>query len=186
MDRETLSQVLKVLRIIPDRQKDEAGFTLISDSAHGPIRVIADLLNGFNPAANIPEPALENFIEGNAAILDWVRTDGCIPNDALMYPIPIEESSFPFVDDEELRDMLDRDLQDAELCFAERLWKPCMVLCGGILEALLYEYLLRDSAWTMAQKGVPQHKGKPREITKGDLENQWTLEQLIALGPPPK
>ena len=101
---------------------------------------------------------------------------------ALKKPLPKIESRFLSVNDEELRDILDRDLLDAEQCLARGLWKPAMVLCGSVLEAVMYDYLRQNVKWTMDsahRKAIPVHKGKSRDITKDDRENQWELAQLI-------
>jgi hypothetical protein len=81
-----------------------------------------------------------------------------------------------------MRNVLDRDLIEAEECLARAFWKPAMILCGSILEAALYEFLRRNSKWTMdepARKGIPKCRGTPRDITKDDWGNQWSLEDLI-------
>ena len=99
---------------------------------------------------------------------------------AIAKPLPQIESRFPSVTDTALRDILDRDLFEAEDSLKRRRWKPAMVFCGSVLEAALYEFLRRNPTWTMdlSRKG-PKFKGVPKDITKDNIENQWTLEQLI-------
>jgi len=106
---------------------------------------------------------------------------------ALAAPVPPAESGSPTVKDLGFRALLDRDLAEAELLFENRFFKPSSVFAGGVLEALLYEYLLRNPAWTMdpARRAIPSYRPgrgappQPKAITSADLREQWTLQELI-------
>lgn len=99
---------------------------------------------------------------------------------AIEKPLPPIESRFPSVTDAALRDILDRDLFEAEDSLKRGRWKPAMVFCGSVLEAAMYEFLRRNPTWTMdPSRNGPKFKGVAKDITKDDIENQWTLEQLI-------
>jgi len=96
----------------------------------------------------------------------------------LNVPLPLNESRFPTIKDEMLRGILERDLDEAASSFTIGNWKSCQVICGSILEAALYEYLLRNPAWTMKQPAVPvDRKGKLKDIE--DKAGTWTLADLI-------
>jgi len=41
-----------------------------------------------------------------------------------------------FIKDEKLREILLRDFENAIFCLKNELWKPCVILCGGILEGI--------------------------------------------------
>lgn len=103
-------------------------------------------------------------------------------NAAITAGKPPKESRFPTVKDTKLRGILERDLWEAERAAERGLWKSCMVLCGSILEAALYEYLRRNAGWAMDpnKKGIPKHRdGSPKDIGSIEKEEQWKLEELI-------
>jgi len=191
MDREQLKLIRKILSFIPDEK--------VSKYYHHTYGPFADLywhLKALVPAQSIPEEKYDAYLSGQSYIFAWMeRSDKPDANEimgalgelrdavdaALATPLPVSESRFPTVMDDRLRDILDRDLQQAEECLKLQLWKSAIVLAGSVLEAALYEYLLRNPAWTMdsARNSIPAYRGKVKDITKSDLENQWTLRDLV-------
>jgi hypothetical protein len=67
-------------------------------------------------------------------------------------------------DQEQLRAILLRDICDAVRCYAHGLWKPAVILCGGALEGILSEPILRqpdairDAAYLKAYPQTKQAK----------------------------
>lgn len=47
--------------------------------------------------------------------------------------------SFDFIEDKKLRMLLRRDHFYAKQCLKDKLWKPCIILYGGIIEAITLE-----------------------------------------------
>jgi len=145
-----------------------------------------DEIEDIDPAHLAEYVYLAEYIKNNAAAgsgdRDKALTLMPIIQWAIAKPAPPIESRFPSVLDTVLRDILDRDLFEAEDSLKRGRWKPAMVFCGSVLEAALYEFLRRNPTWTMDQqqrKSIPKFKGTVKDITKDDWENQWTLEQLI-------
>lgn len=132
------------------------------------LRVLADLNRGFKEGSisnmNLSIQILNPLIVG-----------------ALNSPIPPSVSKFSSIVDADLRNILDRDLFEAEDSLKRGRWKPAMVFCGSVLEAVMYDFLRRNPTWTMdaARKSIPKCKGASRDISKDDMENQWSLDQLI-------
>ena len=100
---------------------------------------------------------------------------------SLKKSVPEYESRFPTILDSDFRNILDRDLIDVQISLQRGLWKSAMVMCGSILEASMYEFLLRNPLWTMdpSRSSLPKYKGNIRDIKINDFENQWTLNHLI-------
>ena len=80
---------------------------------------------------------------------------------SLEEPLPPHESLFKDMHDSKLRSILERDLQDAFSSFERRNWKSCMMLCGSVLEAALYEFLMRNPTWTNTEG--PKWSGWPKD-----------------------
>lgn len=47
------------------------------------------------------------------------------------------EALLKSIEDEKLKEILWRDIRDAYTCIRKKLWKPCVALCGGIIEGVL-------------------------------------------------
>jgi hypothetical protein len=102
--------------------------------------------------------------------------------DALKQELPAAATRFPGIRDGEFRSLLERDLLEAEQSADQRNWKSCVVMCGSVLEAALYEYLLRNPGWTMdaARLNKPTRRGGVvKDIQARGWEDQWTLKELI-------
>jgi len=190
MDRRQLENILKYISLVPiDGTTDE--MTPHWHSSTGLVAKIQNMVSEFDES-DLPRPQLKAYMEAAEKLMTWrggICRDVNIPGlmgilkklktaieETLRAPIPQTESMFPYIKDDLLRDMLDRDFMDARVANEFQQWKACIVLCGGIVEALLYEYLLRDPRWTMdaARKSLPK-----KDITKTDLANQWSLAELI-------
>lgn len=73
---------------------------------------------------------------------------------------------------EDLRKVLLRDVSDAVRCYAHGLWKPCVVLCGGVMEGILTALLETrprgQLGGTYAQVGKGEKLKALRDYTLGD------------------
>jgi hypothetical protein len=93
--------------------------------------------------------------------------------------------SFPLIADPELRDIIERDYRElAIVLFPAGAWKSCVVMAGSILEAILLDLLTQDLAHVTQAMGslkAPKKgkKGPVKDITKGSLDEEWTLANLI-------
>src|SRR5215471_17943586 len=61
-------------------------------------------------------------------------------------PPVINVKEFPFIQDQELRQILDRDYAEAQRAFVAQCWKSAIILAGGAIEAVLLDLVLRDPA----------------------------------------
>ena len=76
---------------------------------------------------------------------------------------------FSFIKHElRIRHFLKRDYQDIQKCFGAECWKAVVILCGGCLEAILYDVLKQSEA-----QAVQSNKHG-----RGTLK-EWTLENHI-------
>jgi len=70
------------------------------------------------------------------------------PNDRTQYFLSREKKEpareFGFIQDPKLRDQLTDDWDEAKRVREARAWKSCVILCGGILEGMLLDFLKRD------------------------------------------
>lgn len=53
--------------------------------------------------------------------------------------------TFDFIDNKELKMLLQRDYKSAKVCLINKLWKPSIILYGSIVEAVLIEKTHEDS-----------------------------------------
>lgn len=60
------------------------------------------------------------------------------------------DNEFSFIKDAVLREQLRADWQEAQRVFDVQAWKSCLVLCGGILEGMLFDMLRQDKQAAMA------------------------------------
>jgi len=51
------------------------------------------------------------------------------------------QSALPFIKHDELRSVLERDLEELTIAHEHRCWKSCLILAGGILEGVLFDAL---------------------------------------------
>lgn len=117
----------------------------------------------------------KNSIERNVAIfLSKIKRDLIIEKDKQILLVKKEveqigskieeiqkfEALLKSIENEILREILVRDFSQAIFCLKNELWKPCVVLCGGILEGVFNIEFGMDKA----KKG-----GKPREMSLEDM-----------------
>lgn len=189
MNRQHLGRIEKVIGAISNEN-----FEMLWADQRGPLYEVLRLVHELEPADNIPSGKLSAFLKARAVLDAWQAMDASIPEikdaldgiqkivqEALAEPVPLSDSRFPSIKDAVLRGILDRDIAEAIANHQLGQWKSCIVLCGSILEAALYEYLLRDPGWTMdkGRKCLPVYKGKTKDIKSDALEDQWKLSELV-------
>ena len=84
-----------------------------------------------------------------------------------------ESNDFWFIEDHELREQIKNDWNEIQNCINCQAWKSSIILCGGVLEGVLWHLL-------------SQSKEKARQIFKeingkdsDKALNLWTLSQLL-------
>jgi hypothetical protein len=80
-----------------------------------------------------------------------------------------EARAFPFVADDRLRAILERDWLELQRARAAGCWKAVILLAGGALESILVDQLRRDEARARAASSAPPEP---------DLA-QWGLAELL-------
>lgn len=87
--------------------------------------------------------------------------------------------SFSFINDSELRQIIERDYKELVLVlFPGGAWKSTVIMAGSILEAILYGLLTADAAAIARANGsskAPKERGVVKDIADGD----WKLHSLI-------
>jgi hypothetical protein len=83
---------------------------------------------------------------------------------------PVTETrEFSFINDPELRRVLERDYGEIQRAYIAKCWKSVIILSGGAIEAILTDLLLQDPSRAKAATKAPS---KP-DITR------WDLAELI-------
>lgn len=75
-----------------------------------------------------------------------------------------EHKSFAFIQEKALRDIIERDFEEVQRCFIAKCWKSVIVLCGGLIEAILTDLLIQNPSATSASSAP-----KNSDVTKWDL-----------------
>jgi len=121
------------------------------------------------------EPSVQNVNFMN----DMLKT-------ALKQPISPILCNFTFIKEPNMEEILERDLEEAEICLKNGQNKACVVLCGSILEATLYGVLRRGASWTMdpiRNKTAFNRKNKIAtnvpDIKSNEYDESWDLKPLI-------
>lgn len=92
--------------------------------------------------------------------------------------------SFAFVQDADLRKIIERDYRELkQILFPDGAWKSVVIMAGSILEAILYDLLTRDGARVaaaMASTKAPRKRGGVvKDLTTDTAEDEWKLYDLI-------
>jgi len=78
-----------------------------------------------------------------------------------------ERREFAFVKDPDLRKIIERDYLEIQQDYVVKSWKSVIILCGGAIEAILTDIVLRNSGAAKAASKAP----KEPDITKWDLSD---------------
>jgi hypothetical protein len=88
--------------------------------------------------------------------------------------------TFPFILDPDLKKIIERDYRELNnILMPDAAWKSAIVLAGSILEAILFDVLVKPKFYTRAMSSakVPTNKG-----VKIDVKNKdWKLVHLIEI-----
>jgi hypothetical protein len=158
-------------------------------------RAVTTELDALDFVEDIPQVRRNEFIERRTQIASYASQAGSpvatrlavgviveILEAAVNQMIPAQATRFPKIADADFRTLLERDLLEAEQSARERNWKSCIVMCGSILEAALYEFLLRNPTWTMdgnLRRRIPTRGGTVKDIRSTNIQDQWSLKELI-------
>ncbi len=79
---------------------------------------------------------------------------------------PVTENKlFPFINDSDLRKIIERDYGEIQRAYIAQCWKSVIILCGGAIEAVLTDLLKTHENEARDAKSAPQNP----EITCWDL-----------------
>ncbi|MFQ5828277.1 MAG: hypothetical protein ACE5JD_03860 [Candidatus Methylomirabilia bacterium] len=81
---------------------------------------------------------------------------------------------FRFIRDAALQQQLELDLQEAQRAHQARAWKSCVVLCGGVVEGMLFDVLSRDAK--RAQEAYERMR-RQRSVPL----SRWDFRDLVAV-----
>jgi len=71
--------------------------------------------------------------------------------------------TFDFIKNKELKKLLQRDYTSAKTCLGNKLWKPCIILYGSIIEAILIEMLKGKRTFSEALESAYKNKVIPEQ-----------------------
>ncbi len=77
--------------------------------------------------------------------------------------------TFPFMGDQRLRAIVERDYPELLTAFSASCKKSCLILAGGIIETILLDFLQKDPSAARAARCAPK-KNAPAD---------WSLEEII-------
>lgn len=66
--------------------------------------------------------------------------------------------TFDFIKNKKLKSLLQRDYRSAKECLKFKLWKPCIILYGSIIEAILIEYSPKANSYNDALEIAKEKK----------------------------
>jgi hypothetical protein len=80
--------------------------------------------------------------------------------------IPVgEKRKFAFIGESALRKIIERDYDEIQRAYASQCWKSVIILCGGMIEAILMDLLCSNDVAARVAKSAP----KQPDITHWDL-----------------
>lgn len=80
-----------------------------------------------------------------------------------------EKRDFPFISDNELRKILERDYLEIQIALIAQCWKSVIIMCGSAMEAILLDLLKQDEEEAKSSQKAPAER---------NLE-KWSLNDLI-------
>ncbi len=78
-----------------------------------------------------------------------------------------EKRQFNFISNPELKVIIERDYSEAQRAYIAGCWKSVIILCGGVIEAILTDLLLSNEADAKSCKSAPNKS----EITRWDFSD---------------
>ena len=82
-----------------------------------------------------------------------------------------EQRTFTFIRDRAIRVIVERDYGEAQRAYISECWKSVIVLCGGMIEAVLADLLIQNEKLAKSLPGAPKN---------GDI-TRWDLVDLIKI-----
>lgn len=76
-----------------------------------------------------------------------------------------EQRSFGFIRDSAIRIIVERDYREAQRAYISECWKSVIILCGGMIEAVLTDLLTQNEKLAKSSPGAPKNS----DITRWDL-----------------
>lgn len=179
IERVTSQEVEAALRL--DTQKSSLLNQLINisrlwggSSSHGPEGWTAGMPDDVDDLPSIPDLrayvqayALKNF-DPAVPVDERVRI-GYFLGTSQKKGLP---SEFAFIRDPGLQSQLSEDWQEAQAVHGVKAWKSCVVLCGGILEGMLFDAVSKDEQRAREAFSRLRHKSPPK------LE-RWDLKEFV-------
>ena len=84
--------------------------------------------------------------------------------------VPVtEKREFAFISNSDLKAIIERDYEEIQRAFISQCWKSVIILCGGAIEAILTDLLLRNETAATSAKCAPKNS----DITR------WSFSELI-------
>lgn len=125
---------------------------------------------------NFPNNELWRTKLGSVPDPDSGFTGNIPPTVVENYPIGIPTYKFEFIREEKIKDLLNKDWEEAQKAFQNELYKSTIVLCGAILESLLIDALsyVENDAKSIYRQKYPQYRGM-------DTIKDWKFFQLIEI-----
>ena len=91
-----------------------------------------------------------------------------------------EIRQFNFLQDNDLKNIVERDYFElSTILFPEKAWKSVVILCGSILEAILFDILSNENNINNTNNSEKAPKNRNNEIIQIQNEQKWTLQKLI-------
>jgi len=85
----------------------------------------------------------------------------------------IEMPTFDFIQKKELIPILIRDYTEVVTCIKSECWKSTIILCGSVIEAILYDLLKQNESAALSSKAAQKYKGNVSPL------EEWKLNSLI-------
>lgn len=122
--------------------------------------------------------------------LDYIAIRGCLAmvlgrldveiNQSTNIPVT-EKRQFSFVGNPKLKAIIERDYEEIQKAFIANCWKSVLILCGGVIEAILTDLLIVNEAAAIAAESAPRIK----DITRWDFSKLIDVAvelKLVSLG----
>jgi hypothetical protein len=87
-----------------------------------------------------------------------------------------EQKTFAFVREKAIRAIIERDYAEAQRAYISECWKSVIILCGGMIEAVLTDLLIQNDSRAKTAPGAPRNP----DITRWDLTD--LIKIAVALG----
>ncbi len=91
-----------------------------------------------------------------------------------------EIRQFTFLQDNDLKNIVERDYFElSTILFPEKAWKSVVILCGSILEAILFDILSNQNNINNTNNSIKAPRNRNNEIIQIQNGQKWTLQKLI-------